>query len=76
MKNPFKNRIKPTEKVNGQKEWSFKAPGYDQRTSCSIPGGDSYGVGFSNPVGTSKVTPITSGPIPQHAFSFSPDDVV
>lgn len=75
-KNPFKDPIRPTEKVNGTKEWSFKAPSYDQRTSCSIPGGDSYGVGFANPIGTTKVTPITSGPIPQKSMCFSPDDVV
>lgn len=75
-KNPFKDPIRPTEKVNGTKEWSFKAPAYDQRTSCSIPGGDSYGVGFTNPIGTTKVTPITSGPIPQKSMCFSPDEVI
>ena len=76
MKNPFKNPIKPTEKIDGKKEWSFKAPGYNQRTSGSIPGGDYYGSGFTNPIGTSKVVPLNAGPIPQNAFCFSPDDVV
>ncbi len=75
-KNPFKDPIRPTEKVNGREEWSFKAPRYDQRTSCSIPGGDSYGVGFTNPVGKFEARSLNDGPIPQRAMAFSPDDVV
>ena len=74
--NPFKDPIRPLEKVDGRTEWSFKAPRYDQRTSCSIPGGDSYGVGFTNPIGTTKVSPMSSGPIPQESMCFSPDDVI
>ena len=76
MKNPFANPIRPREKTNGTKPWSFKAPSYDQRTSDSIPGGDSYGVGFTNPIGSTKVVPLNAGPIPQTSMCFSPDDVV
>jgi hypothetical protein len=76
MKNPFKDPIRPTERTNGVKEWSFKAPRYDQRTSCSIPAGDDYGVGFTNPVGKFEARPLSSGVIPQDAMCFSPDDVV
>ena len=56
MTNPFKNPIKPAKKENGEKEWSFKAPSYDNRTSCSIPGGDDYGNGFRTPVGKEKAS--------------------
>ena len=76
MANPFKNPIKPTKKEDGEKEWSFKAPTYDNRTSCSIPAGDDYGVGFRTPVGKEKPNAMASGPIPQKAMSFKPDDVI
>lgn len=58
---------------NGKFEWSFKAPSYDNRTSCSIPAGNDYGIGHREPVGKFKASPLTSGPIPQSAHAFSPD---
>ena len=75
MTNPFKNPIKPAKKENGEEEWSFKAPSYDNRTSCSIPGGDDYGNGFRTPVGKEKASGMKSGPIPQTSNCFSPQDV-
>ena len=72
---PFKDPIAPRKKENGVKEWSFKAPAYDNRTSCSIPGGNDYGVGFRTPVGKETAASIKSGPIPQEAKCFSPDEI-
>jgi len=76
MKNPFKNPIKPTKKEDGKKEWSFKSPSYDNRTSCSIPGGDNYGIGFRTPVGKESCGSMQSGPIPQKAMCFKPESVI
>ena len=58
---PFKDPIAPKQKKReGQKEWSFKAPSYDNRTSCSVSAGDDYGVGYKTP---------------QKAKMFSPDGI-
>lgn len=75
-KKPFHDPIAPKGKHDGDFPWSFKAPSYDNRTSCSIRAGDDYGVGFKQPVGTEKVTPINKGPIPQSSKCFSPDEVM
>lgn len=72
---PFKNPIAPKMKKDGKKEWSFKAPSYDNRTSSSIPGGDDYGVGFRTPYGKEKAGSMKSGPIPQTSKCFSPDKI-
>jgi hypothetical protein len=72
---PFKDPIAPSKKENGKKEWSFKAPSYDNRTSCSIPAGDDYGTGFRTPVGSKKVSSMKSGPIPQTSKRFSADEI-
>ena len=73
---PFKDPIAPKQKKReGQKEWSFKAPSYDNRTSCSVSAGDDYGVGHKTPVGSHKVSGMGSGPIPQKAKMFSPDEI-
>jgi hypothetical protein len=76
MKNPFKDPIRPTQKVNGSKIWSFEAPKYDERTSCSLPAGDDYGVGFRQPMGKESARGWNEGPIPMGCEAFSPDDVV
>jgi len=53
----------------------FRAPAYDNRTSCSVQGGDNYGVGFRTPVGKFKPSSMEAGPIPQKAYAFSPDEI-
>lgn len=73
LKDPIKARQKTQD---GQKEWSYKAPSYDNRTSCSISAGDNYGVGFNAPLGKEKAGPITSGPIPMMSKAFSCDMVM
>ena len=53
----------------------FRAPSYDNRTSCSVSAGDNYGVGHRVPVGKESAGSIESGPIPQKAHCFSPDEI-
>ena len=31
--------------------WNYRAPPYDERTSCYVDAGGHYGVGYTNPVG-------------------------
>lgn len=76
MKKPFHDPIAPKGKRDGEYPFEFKAPSYDNRTSCSMRAGDDYGVGFRTPVGKEKASPITSGPIVQKAKCFSPADVM
>lgn len=75
MNKVLKDPIAVKEREDGKYEWSFKAPSYDNRTSCSIPGGNDYGIGHREPVGKFKASPLTSGPIPQSAHAFSPDEI-
>lgn len=72
LKDPIKARQKTRD---GQKEWSYKAPSYDNRTSCSMAAGDNYGIGFRCPTGSEKVSPYESGPIPMKSGVFSPDKI-
>lgn len=58
MKSGFKDPIqikdqKPKDKpVDGKNSpWDFRAPEYDQRTSCFVKAGVNYGVGNRNKVG-------------------------
>lgn len=74
-KSPFQDPIAVDEKVNGQFEWSFKAPSYDNRTSGSVPAGNYYGIGHRTPVGKERASPISSGPIPQESKCFSPNEI-
>lgn len=53
----------------------FKAPSYDNRTSCSVSAGDDYGIGHRTPVGKEKASPITSGPIPQSSHCFETKEI-
>ena len=46
FKNPIAPRVKEEKKKN---PWDFTAPCYDQRNMISA--GDTYGVGFNQPVG-------------------------
>lgn len=74
MDKVLRDLIQPKQKVDGVYPWDFKAPAYDHRTSCSIPGGNDYGVGFKTPTGLFKPRSIKEGPIPQEAKCFSPDE--
>lgn len=73
----FKDPIKPKQKTrDGQKEWDFKAPAYDNRTSRAISAGDDYGIGFRQPVGKEKASGVADGPIPQNAYSRAAENVL
>lgn len=82
MVKALKDPIAPKKVIRGQ-EWSkgpipegeFDAPSYDNRTSCSVSAGDDYGIGFRTPVGKEKASNLTSGPIPQSAYAFHPDEI-
>jgi hypothetical protein len=76
VKKPFHDPIAPKSKTNGDYPFEFKAPSYDNRTSCSMKAGDDYGIGFKQPVGKEKARPMQSGPIPQQSKCFAPDDVI
>jgi hypothetical protein len=45
---PIKAKVK---KQKGQNPWDFRAPSYDERTSCYTDAGTHYGIGHTNPVG-------------------------
>lgn len=54
---------------------TFAAPRKEQATTGRfMDAGDTYGVGFKQPVGMEKVS--TKTPIPQKAFACYPDEVV
>lgn len=58
MKSGFKDPIaiksqKPEDKPKDGKNspWDFRCPQYDERSSCYVNAGTSYGVGHKQPVG-------------------------
>jgi hypothetical protein len=51
MKTGFYDPIEPKQKKNGDYPFEFKAPPYDERSSCYMKAGDNYGVGHKQPVG-------------------------
>jgi len=59
MKTGFKDPIAPPEGKEKKSPWDFRAPLYDERTSCYVDAGSHYGVGHKNPVGH-------KGPAKQH----------
>jgi hypothetical protein len=62
-------------KVDGYKEWSFKAPSKDVSHSGCIAAGNYYGAGYKTPVGKEKAGSMKSGPIPQSSHCFSPHEI-
>jgi hypothetical protein len=62
----WKDRIAPRKKDSGKYPFDFKAPSYDNRTSCSISAGNDYGTGFNQRVGTRTGSGLGSGanPVP------------
>jgi len=76
MNKVLKDPIAPRKRAqDGQKEWNYKAPTYDNRTSNSMSAGDDYGLGFRTPVGTERVSSYESGPIPMKGKCFSPNEI-
>jgi hypothetical protein len=47
----FPDPIKAKQKKNGDYPFEFKAPKYDERSSCYMKAGDDYGLGHKQPVG-------------------------
>ena len=76
MNKILKDPIAVKKKEDGVYPWSFKAPTKDQAHSGCLPAGNDYGVGHRNPVGKEKCGSMESGPIPQKAHCFSPDEVL
>jgi hypothetical protein len=70
------NRIAPKKKESGKYPWDFKAPSYDNRSSCSIAAGNDYGSGFAQPVGKFKASSIKDGPIPQESNFIKAKDYI
>jgi hypothetical protein len=75
MNKVLKDPIAPKQKVDGDYPFEFKAPSYDNRTSCSMSAGNDYGVGFRTPVGMGRPGSLESGPIVQKSHCFSPDEI-
>lgn len=76
MSEILKNPIKPTKKSNGSYPFEFKAPSYDNRTSCSMAAGNDYGKGFNNPIGKDEPRGYAEGPLGAKTYAFSPDRVM
>lgn len=76
MTKPFKDPIRPKKKEHGKYPWDFKAPSYDNRSSCSINVGDDYGTGFNQPIGKFKAKEWNQGPIPMGNKAFDPKPVI
>ena len=61
----FPDPIKPKQKKNGDYPFEFKAPAYDERSSCYMKAGNDYGVGHKNPVGHDSIPKQTVSTLPQ-----------
>ncbi|HAM53738.1 MAG TPA: hypothetical protein DCP92_24730 [Nitrospiraceae bacterium] len=75
MNKVLKSPIAPKEKKDGIYPWTYNAPTKDQAHSGYLCAGNKYGVGFRNPMGKEHCGSMESGPIPQKAHAFSPDEV-
>jgi hypothetical protein len=73
MKTGFKDALavkkedpKPANEKGNELAWSYKQPDYDKRSSCFVNAGTHYGVGHTQPVGSSSYkapSPIPFGRI-------------
>ena len=45
---PIASKVKKNKQSTS---WDYRAPAYDERTSCYVDAGTHYGIGFNNPVG-------------------------
>lgn len=50
-KSGFFNPLDKNKPKAGKSPFDFKAPSYDERSSCFISAGEHHGVGHKNPVG-------------------------
>lgn len=75
MNKVLKDPLAVKAKHDGDYPFEFKAPSYDNRTSCSMSAGDDYGVGHRTPEGSFKARSIKDGPIVQEAHCFSPKGI-
>jgi len=71
----LKDPIAVKQRLNGELPWTFNAPTKDYSHSGCISAGNDYGVGHRQPVGKDKASGPESGPIPQKAHCFSPDEI-
>lgn len=69
FKNPIAPRIKESKAKN---PWNFQAPCYDERNMISA--GDSYGVGFNQPVGHKGNPATTAAVLPRTGVKTMQDD--
>lgn len=51
MEHTFKDPIKINDGKKIKSPWNYKAPPYDERSSCYINAGSHYGVGKTQPIG-------------------------
>ena len=71
MSDPFKNPLSPKERRTSR---NYAAPTKEQATTGRwMNAGDDYGLGHRTPVGTEKVSGMSSGPIPQKSKCMNPD---
>lgn len=75
MKKILKDPIAPHQKVDGRYPWTYNAPTKDQAHSGFLSAGNNYGIGHRTPVGKERASGLESGPIPQEAHCFSPDEI-
>jgi hypothetical protein len=75
MSKVLKDPIAVKSKTNGAYPFEWKAPSYDNRTSCSVSAGDDYGLGHKTPVGSFNAQGMSEGPIPQKAECFPPEKI-
>jgi hypothetical protein len=75
MKKILADPTAPKQKMNGEWPWSYKAPSKDHATSGCLSAGNHYGIGHRTPVGKMSASGVQSGPIPQEAKAFSPDEI-
>lgn len=75
MSKVLKDRIGVKKKVNGEWPWSYSAPSKDHATSGCLSAGNDYDIGHRTPMGKFKAGDMKSGPIPQEAKAFSPDEI-
>ena len=65
MKTGFKGPLKKEQVQKKEAPWDYRAPPYDQRTSCYTNAGSHYGVGQRQPVGHKGGAAMTVEALPQ-----------
>jgi hypothetical protein len=71
----LKDPIAVKAKSDGKWPWTYNAPTKDQAHSGYLSAGDNYGIGRRQPVGKMNASGPESGPIPQKAHCFSPNEI-